>query len=452
VRWLLQNLSALDKCAGGKRSAESENVSRRGSLTIVSVIAWSTSTIIARMTSEEARLVIVDGIDYAADKEADSSLHDSDRNRLLGSEDYKSGREVLKPSPWAEGDFEGKMAMLLRWAYALNRSDTAFVQAVSLLEDEDSVVGRVIRCTKLNDLPSLEPQQKELPRCVQVPAGLVLGLFTLLCGFASLSLLLAPSKQSAFLGVAVGIVLLLGCLWVLEKCLRLLTGRKHKGGLLAPRTLRIVSFFFLVMPVAGLFTGYYRTMGLLAIFQALSYFLAFFGLRALAQNREAKETQIGQNQVIYHETAGEGLDEGTDSYSRQPTNRPDILFKTGRFNLSKVGEHFINPCCFGEDLAMWLLAKLGGRNIEARPPYQEDWGWELPAKQGSESYYLCMSGNSNNGPTKNDGEWRIIVEKRRSIWQRVSGAGKIAADDAMVRLIEEILSGESTIRDVHREE
>jgi len=130
----------------------------------------------------------------------------------------------------------------------------------------------------------------------------------------------------------------------------------------------------------------------------------------------------------------------------------DILFKTSRFNLSKVGEHFINPCCFGEDLAALLLAKLSDRNIEVRQPYQEDWGWELPAKQGSDSYYLCMSGNSDNGANKDEGEWRIIVEKRRSIWQRVSGAGKIALDDAMVRLIEEILSGESTIRDVHREE
>jgi len=26
-----------------------------------------------------------------------------------------------------------------------------------------------------------------------------------------------------------------------------------------------------------------------------------------------------------------------------------ILFKTGRFNLSKLSENFINPCCFGKD-------------------------------------------------------------------------------------------------------
>jgi hypothetical protein len=78
------------------------------------------------MTLEEARLVIVEGINYAAYKETASSLHDSDKNRLLGSKHYKSGREVVKPSPWAEGDFEEKMAMLLCWANTLNPSDPAF--------------------------------------------------------------------------------------------------------------------------------------------------------------------------------------------------------------------------------------------------------------------------------------------------------------------------------------
>lgn len=78
------------------------------------------------MTLEEARLVIVEGINYAAYKETASSLHDSDKNRLLGSKHYKSGREVVKPSPWAEADFEEKMAMLLCWANTLNPSDPAF--------------------------------------------------------------------------------------------------------------------------------------------------------------------------------------------------------------------------------------------------------------------------------------------------------------------------------------
>jgi hypothetical protein len=130
-----------------------------------------------------------------------------------------------------------------------------------------------------------------------------------------------------------------------------------------------------------------------------------------------------------------------------------ILFKTNRFNLSKVGEHFINPCCFGEDLAAWLQIKLSERNVEVRESYQEDWGWELPATQEGDSYYLCMSGNSDELSTnKDDGEWGIIIEKRRSIGQRLRGVGKIAANDKMVGTIEEILRAEPAIREVHREE
>jgi|SRR5271156_7039809 len=134
-------------------------------------------------------------------------------------------------------------------------------------------------------------------------------------------------------------------------------------------------------------------------------------------------------------------------------NALHVIFKTGRFNLSKVGDHFINPCCFGEDLANWLRAKLMERGIQTRQPYQEDWGWEMPAIHGSNSYYLCMSGNSDESETnKDEGEWRIIVEKRLSLWQRLKGQGKIAASDEMVKMTEEILGVEPTIREVHREE
>jgi hypothetical protein len=148
---------------------------------------------------------------------------------------------------------------------------------------------------KRYELPQFEHQERELPRWVQVPVGLVLGMFTLLCGLASLSLLLVPNKQSPVLAVVVGLVLLLGCLWVLEKCFRLLTGRKRKGGLMTPNTLRVVSVFLLVFPIAGLFTGYYREMGALAIFQAVMYFFGFLGLRALARKREAEGSRTSES-------------------------------------------------------------------------------------------------------------------------------------------------------------
>ena len=75
----------------------------------------------------------------------------------------------------------------------------------------------------------------ELPRWVQVPVGIVLSLFTLLCGFASAYLLFVPNKRAPILAFVVGFILLLGCAWVLEKCFRLITGRKKRGGLMSPR-------------------------------------------------------------------------------------------------------------------------------------------------------------------------------------------------------------------------
>jgi hypothetical protein len=106
------------------------------------------------MTLDEARRMVIDGIDYAAYRETDSSLHDADKNRLFGSEHYKSGRPVYRLSPWSEGDFEEKMATLLVWANVLNRSVPTFTEAQQLLEAEDSVIGRVIRRTKLRQTGS----------------------------------------------------------------------------------------------------------------------------------------------------------------------------------------------------------------------------------------------------------------------------------------------------------
>ena len=97
------------------------------------------------MTLDEARHLIIEGMNYAAYRETDSSLYDSDKNRIFGSERYDSGRLIAKPSPWAEGDFEEKMAKLLKWANRLNQSVPEFREAQKLLENEDSVIGRVIR-------------------------------------------------------------------------------------------------------------------------------------------------------------------------------------------------------------------------------------------------------------------------------------------------------------------
>jgi hypothetical protein len=53
--------------------------------------------------TDEARHILIEGINYAAYRETDSSLYDSDKNRLFGSAHYNSGRIETQSSPWEQG-------------------------------------------------------------------------------------------------------------------------------------------------------------------------------------------------------------------------------------------------------------------------------------------------------------------------------------------------------------
>jgi hypothetical protein len=100
------------------------------------------------MTRDEAAELVIEHMNYAAYKETDSSLYDADKNRLFGEEHYKSGRIIVRSSPWADGNFEDKMVELLGLATGLSRRDNAFAQAQQLLEAEDSLLGRLVRRSK----------------------------------------------------------------------------------------------------------------------------------------------------------------------------------------------------------------------------------------------------------------------------------------------------------------
>jgi hypothetical protein len=97
----------------------------------------------------------------------------------------------------------------------------------------------------MGELQIPETAEIEVPRWVQILAGVILALVTLFCALGSVTIFIGPNDGSPIFTVVVGWILLLGCVWVFEKCFRLLTGRKNQGGLMSPNTLRIVSYFFL---------------------------------------------------------------------------------------------------------------------------------------------------------------------------------------------------------------
>ena len=56
--------------------------------------------------------------------------------------------------------------------------------------------------------------------------------------------------------------------------------------------------------------------------------------------------------------------------------RTIATFKSDSFNKAEPKDYFINECCYGDDLAKWLILRLreGGIKTEDEPG-QEDFGW-----------------------------------------------------------------------------
>ena len=93
------------------------------------------------MTPDEARELVIEGINYAAYRQTNSALHDSDKNRLFGSDHYKSDRPVVKPSPW-----HSRFSTIPKTRTALRRQRNMFVLTPQSLECGSTADGASMRC------------------------------------------------------------------------------------------------------------------------------------------------------------------------------------------------------------------------------------------------------------------------------------------------------------------
>jgi hypothetical protein len=111
----------------------------------------------------------------------------------------------------------------------------------------------------------------------------------------------------------------------------------------------------------------------------------------------------------------------------------DITCKTDRFNLSVVGSDFINDCCFGEDFSKWLVLALSEAGVPADVICMEDFGWANQAEHQATSYLMCVAGNSKEDSSRpNYGEWHVMLERNRTLAQRLMRKNKTAKSDPIV--------------------
>ncbi len=88
-----------------------------------------------------------------------------------------------------------------------------------------------------------------------------------------------------------------------------------------------------------------------------------------------------------------------------------ITFTSSQFNCTEVKPHFINPCCFGENLAAWLreqLSKIPDLDFKLSETIQEDYGWGFRSMRGEDHFWVAMS-CIGDGPQDPSAEWLIFV-------------------------------------------
>jgi hypothetical protein len=121
--------------------------------------------------------------------------------------------------------------------------------------------------------------------------------------------------------------------------------------------------------------------------------------------------------------------------------RTVVTFESTAFNMAEPKDYFINPCCFGDDLAKWLIDELRKQGLETDDePGQEDFGWYLNFETADISHTFVI-GHRPTGETE-AGTWFGVIERNRVFFRR-RGIQPSAVD-----AIHRILSTSPLIRDV----
>jgi hypothetical protein len=122
--------------------------------------------------------------------------------------------------------------------------------------------------------------------------------------------------------------------------------------------------------------------------------------------------------------------------------RTVVTFESTAFNMAEPrSDYFINPCCFGDDLAKWLIDELRKQGSETDDePGQEDFGWYLNFETAGIAHTFVI-GHRPTGETE-AGTWFGVIERNRRFFRK-RGIQPSAADT-----IHGILSTSPLIQDV----
>ena len=164
-------------------------------------------------------------------------------------------------------------------------------------------------------------------------------------------------------------------------------------------------------------------------------------LRDVGRNRlRSRAAYRGLLFVLRHESSAPRIVHFMDSALRTV-----VTFKSTAFNTTEPKGKFINPCCFGDDVAEWLMGEL--RKLGMKPdekPDQEDFGWYFDFEVAGVGHTFVVG---YRPPARGEaGTWIGWLERRRGFIASVMGGRKRGVQLSAAEVIHRILTGSFQIR------
>ena len=118
--------------------------------------------------------------------------------------------------------------------------------------------------------------------------------------------------------------------------------------------------------------------------------------------------------------------------------RTYVTFRTSRFNQTEARPYFINPNCFGDDCAAWLVSGLHERGWDnMSEPWQEDWGWQTSTAREGRKYLISIASMEEDAP-----EWLVHVQEHTGFLARLRGkAGPGALRELLLAIHQVLVAG-----------
>lgn len=127
--------------------------------------------------------------------------------------------------------------------------------------------------------------------------------------------------------------------------------------------------------------------------------------------------------------------------------RTVVTFESTAFNMTDSKDYFINPTCFGDDVAKWLIGELRKEGVETdEKPGQEDFGWYLNFETKGMAHTFVI-GHRPTGESE-AATWIGWLERSRGFIGSLLGGRKRGIQLTAVEIIHRILSRSPLIRGV----